>query len=336
MSGGAPDRASSSVPDALLERLRSGRSFLISSHANPDGDSIGSSLGLARILGQLGKSALVWNRDPTPTLYRPLPGTDRIHSSSDPPAGFPDDFDSFVLMECPSVDRTGLERHLEARPLINIDHHLGNSEYGAVNWVDPSAPAAGAMVFRIAQALGAFVDTETATILYLTLVTDTGGFRFSNATEEAFRSAAELVARGAEPERVAQWLYESRPAGMVRLLAEMLSTLELHHDGTIATVALTGDMFARAQAGPEDSEGLIDYPRSIAGVGAAALFRELDERRFKVSLRSRGATDVEVVARRNGGGGHRNAAGCVAEGPYHEVKRQIVGELAAALQGGQR
>ena len=317
------------APEEVLRRVRQGNRFLLTSHASPDGDAIGSEIGLARLLRSLGKGAVVWNRDPVPALYLPLPGTDRIHVGEEPPAGYPEKFDGIVVLECPSPDRTGIEAHLEALPVVNIDHHLGNQHYGEINWVDSAAPAVGEMIFRLAQGLKVDVDADTATALYLTLVTDTGGFRFSNATPAAFEAAASLVRVGANPAQVSQWLYESNPAPMIRLLAEMLQTLELHEGGRLALVRLTPEMFARAGAAAGDSEGLIDYPRSIAGVEAVALVRTREDGGRKVSLRSRGEVDVEGVARQHGGGGHKNAAGFVAEGD--DVERQVLAALAAAL-----
>ncbi|MFL6202152.1 MAG: DHH family phosphoesterase, partial [Thermoanaerobaculia bacterium] len=252
------------APEDLLKKIRLGNRFLLTSHINPDGDAIGSELGLARLLRSMGKGAVVWNRDPTPTIYRPLPGSDRVHNGEEPPAGFPDRFDAIVVLECPSPDRTGLEQHLSARPVINIDHHLGNQLYGSVNWVDSAAPAVGEMIYRLAQGLKLTLDPETASCLYLTLVTDTGGFRFSNATPVAFEAAAALVRDGAHPEQVSQWLYESQPLPVVRLIGEMLQTLAIHEGGRIATARLTPEMFDRVGAAPGDSEGLIDVPRSIA------------------------------------------------------------------------
>jgi phosphoesterase RecJ-like protein len=330
--------AATKAPEDLLYKIRQGNRFLLTSHVNPDGDAIGSELGLARILRRLGKGAVVWNRDETPALYRPLPGSDRVHSGAEPPAGFPDKFDALVVLECPSPDRTGLEQHLGALPVLNIDHHLGNQHYGAVNWVDSAAPAVGEMVFRLAQALKVALEPEIASCLYLTLVTDTGGFRFSNATPAAFEAAAALVREGAHPDQVAQWLYESQPESAIRLLGDMLGTLRLHDGGRIATVHLDPAMFERAGAGPGDSEGLIDHPRSIAGVDAVALIRQRPDGSCKVSLRSRGEADVEKVARHHGGGGHRNAAGYAVEGGAGggpadpaEIERQVVAELSEIL-----
>ena len=242
--------ATTKAPEDLLRRIRQGNRFLLTSHVNPDGDAIGSELGLARILRLQGKGAVVWNRDETPTLYRPLPGSDRIHTGAEAPAGFPERFEAVIVLECPSLDRTGLDEPLAASelPLINIDHHLGNQHYGAVNWVDSAAPAVGEMVFRLSQALKVALEPEVASALYLTLVTDTGGFRYSNATPAAFEAAAALVREGAHPEQVSQWLYESQPLAVIKLQCEMLRTLELHHGGRVATALLTTDMFERAGA----------------------------------------------------------------------------------------
>jgi len=319
------------IAQSLLARIRAGNRFLLTSHVNPDGDAIGSELGLARALSALGKTARIWNRDAAPALYAPLPGSARIVVGEEPPAGFPDAFDAAIVLECPSLDRTGLAEPLGALPLVNIDHHLGNQHYGEINWVDPMAPAVGVMVHELASALGVRIEPDAADCLYLALVTDTGGFRFGNATPRAFEAAGRLVAAGASVERVSHWLYESQPEPAIRLLGELLSTLERHGDGRVATVVLPLAAFERSGAGPGDSEGLIDVPRSIAGVEAVALLRELSAGEWKLSLRSRGGVDVEAVARARGGGGHKNAAGCRAQGELGEIREGIAAELARAV-----
>lgn len=319
------------VPESLRDRLAAAHNVLLTSHANPDGDAIGSELGLARALRALGKSVAIWNLHRTPTVYAQLPGADGIHSGEAPPPGFPAAFDLGIALECPSLERTGLAAPFSRLPLLNIDHHLGNTGYGVENWVDPAAPAVGVMVADLVLALGGRLDHEAASCLLLALNTDTGGFRFANATPEAFRAAARLVELGAEVERVSLWIYESQPEPAVRLLGELLATLERHH-GRIATVHLTLEMFRRAGAGAGDSEGLIDTPRAIAGVDAVALFRELGDNRWKISLRSRGAVDVEKIARAHGGGGHHNAAGCVFDGPLATAQSTFVAALKGAIE----
>lgn len=326
----SPGRSAGGVPSDLLEAFRSGGRFLLSSHAHPDGDAIGSEVALALLLRKAGSSATIWNADPAPDSYSGVTAEAPIHVGRTPPAGFPDEFDFVVPLECPRLDRTGLEEALRLLPILNIDHHLGNQLYGRANWVDTEAPAVAEMVLRLARALDLDIDETTATALYLGLSTDTGSFRFSNATPRAFEAAAELVRHGARPERVATWVYESRSPGALRLLAETLGTLELHSDGRVASVRLELSMFERAGARQTDSEGLIDHPRSIRGVEAVALFRERPEGDVKVSLRSRGRIDVGAIASRRGGGGHRNAAGCLVEG--RDDEQTVIAELATAVE----
>lgn len=320
------------VPEVLLQRIRQGHRFLLTSHVNPDGDAIGSALGAARMLRSLGKSATIWLRDPLPSVFEKLPGAARIHVGAEPPAGFPEAFDTIWALECPSPERTGLESAIvNGLPLLNTDHHLGNAHYGTVNWIDTGSPACGELVLRIAKGLTATLDEDAACCLYLALTSDTGGFRFSNATVGAFEAGAELVRQGAKPERVSQWLYESQPEPAIRLLGAMIGTLALHHGGRIATAKLTQDMFRAAGATAGDSEGLIDTPRSIAGVEVTMLARGLGDGRTKVSLRSRGAIDVQAVAQRHGGGGHRNAAGCTLTGDEDAVLALLLPELGQAV-----
>lgn len=321
-------------PEALLQHLRAADRFLLSGHLNPDGDSIGSGLGLARLLAHLGKTTTIWNRDETPAVYRALPGADRIHIGVEPPfSRLHDHFDVVVTLECPSLDRTGLEDSLKDLPILNLDHHLGNGNYGVVNWVDAGSPALGEMILRLSRALGVPLGREAATALLVALSSDTGGFRFANATARAFEAGARLVTAGADPTEVSRWLHESQPEPSLRLLGEMLGSLEVTERGSVASVLLTAEMFSRAGASPAHSEGLINQPRSIAGVKAVALVREIEPGTCKVSLRSRGSLDVERIARSHSGGGHRNAAGFVASGDPETVRKQAVRELSQEVDG---
>lgn len=319
------------VPDSLLQALRNGQRFLLTGHRRPDGDSLGSALGLARILRQLGKGAQVWNRDEMPPAYSQLSGSGRIHVGETPPEGFPEKFDYSICLECPSLERTGLAESLSQIPILNLDHHLGNELYGETNWVDTGAPALGEMIYRLAGALGVAVDAATATSLYTAVMTDTGGFRFGNTTPAAFDVAAALVRLGAQPDDVSHWIYESQSEATLRLLGEMLRTLELHHGGRIATVQLLEEMFQRAGATAADAEDLVDYPRSIAGVDAVALIRQQGPSNFKGSLRSRNDIDVESIARSYGGGGHKNAAGFETDAKPTQLIAELVESLGKAL-----
>jgi phosphoesterase RecJ-like protein len=320
------------IPESLSARVAAAGTILITSHANPDGDAIGSELGLAAALEAAGKRVTVWNADPTPPGYSRLPGADRIHVGAAPPAGFPAGFALAIVLECPTLDRSGLGDRLVELPIVNIDHHLGNSGYGVENWIEPQRAAVALLVAELVEAIDAPLPVEAANCLLVGLRTDTGGFRFANADPDAFRGAARLVERGARVEQVAQWLDESRSEGSIRLLGEMLATLERHAAGRVASVHVRLEMFERAGATVGDSESLVDVPRTIDGVQAVVLLRELAEDDWKISLRSRGAVDVEAIARRHGGGGHRNAAGCRFEGTLDRACDRFVAELERAIE----
>lgn len=319
-----------SAPLALLNELREGQRFLVTSHLSPDGDAVGSSLGLARLLCSAGKVAQVWLHDSVPTIYRHLPGCNRIHVGPKAPDAL-DTFDGMIVLECPTMDRSGLEEIASSLKLINIDHHLGNSNYGAANWVDSAAPAVSEMILSLSEELRLRVDEKTANCLLLALVSDTGSFRFSNTTARAFDAASHLVRAGAQPTQIAGWLFESRSQTSLKLLQEMLSSLEMHQSGVLATALLTEEMFARSGASSADTEGLIDFPRSLEGVEAVGLIRSIDPGQSKVSLRSRGKVNVEEVARRYGGGGHKNAAGFRIDQPPAEARAAVVEGLTEAL-----
>ena len=324
-------RATAMTPESVVAALATPRRILLTSHQNPDGDAIGSELALARILRGAGREVTIWNYHATPPVYRALPGADAIHSGVTPPPGFPDAFDLVIVLECPTLDRTGLAEPLSALPQVNVDHHLGNPGYGIAHWVDVEAPAVAVMFAEIARLAGWTIDPVAASCLLVGLDTDTGGFRFSNATPRAHRAAAALIEEGASPELVSKWVYESQSVASVRLLGRMLETLEVADEGRIASVYLTREMFRASGAAPGDSENLVDVPRGIDGVAGVVLLREIGEGEWKVSLRSRGDVDVQSIARRHGGGGHRNAAGCKARGALAAIRAGLVAEVAKAI-----
>ena len=312
---------------AALARLRRASRVLLTSHAAPDGDALGSELGLAEVARALGIAVTIVNRDPHPAPLGFLPGLETIRVEVELPAGFEREFDLAVLLECPGLDRPALAG-LERLPLLNIDHHLENARYAEVNVVDEDAPAVGEMVLAIAEAAGVAVTESMATNLYAALVTDTGDFRYSNATPRAFAAAARLVTAGARPAQIAEALWEHNPERVVRLTAEVLGTLELLAGGRLAVISCDRAMLERAGARPEDTENLINIPRGIDGVRVAVFFKALKDGAVRVSLRSRGDVDVQGVAKAFGGGGHRNAAGCTIAGTVAEARPRL---LAAAL-----
>jgi phosphoesterase RecJ-like protein len=316
---------------AAVERLRSATRALVTCHRRPDGDALGSELALALLAEQLGVETVIVNRDVTPTSLSELPGVERVLVAARLPEGFPDGFELVVTLECPELDRAGFD-NLDRLPILNIDHHPANLRFGDVNFVDETSPAVGEMMWRMFRAAGVAPSPEAATNTYLALSTDTGDFRYSNATNRAFLAAAEMVESGADPTRVADWVHGRRSAAAIRLLGEALQSLTLEAGGRLATIELDEAAFARCEASPADSEDIINHPRSIAGVQAVVFLKQWEPGVVRVSLRSKGDVDVRGVAARFGGGGHANAAGCTLNGDLATARDSIIKVIAEDLE----
>jgi phosphoesterase RecJ-like protein len=311
-------------------KLKEAYRVLLTCHRNPDGDAIGSELALAELAGKIGVKAVIVNRDETPANLKKLPGADQVVVTDELPEDFPEKYDLVITVECPQIERTGFDG-LTRLPILNIDHHPDNPAYGVVNYLDPSSPAVGEMVWRLFGEIGVLPSADAATNMFAALSTDTGDFRYSNATGRAFRAAAEMVDAGAQPPAVANWVHNNRSLASVRLLGESLRTLRILCAGKLALITADQEAFERAEAGPEDTEETVNIPRSIAGVQAVAYFKQWEPEVVRVSLRSRGPVDVRAVASSFGGGGHPNAAGCTINGALAEVEEKVASAVAAAL-----
>ena len=314
--------------DAIARILRivcDHETFLITSHARPDGDAIGSALGLMHLLEPMGKRVTVAFADRIPTMYRCLPGIERIVPEL--PTEIPD---VAILLECDSIERTGFKQ-IEARMIVNIDHHQSGRSFADFNWIDPTACAVGVMVYQLAIASGEEITAAMAGCLYAAVLTDTGAFTFACTDAFTFGLAEHLLERGADSTGIAQAIYFSHPESKVRLLGAALSNLEI--DGEVAWTYVTLDDMERSNAIVEDCEGIVNYLISILGVRAAVFLRELPTgNRFRLNLRSKGTVDVAEVAERFGGGGHRNASGCTIDGPIAEAAPLLVSELHLACR----
>jgi phosphoesterase RecJ-like protein len=316
--------------DAIARILRivcDNETFLITSHARPDGDAIGSALGFMHLVESMGKRVTVAFADRIPMMYRCLPGIERI--VPDLPIEL---HDVAILLECDSIQRTGFEA-IEAGMLVNIDHHQSGRNFADFNWIDPTACAVGAMVYQLAVASGEEISPEMASCLYSAILTDTGAFTFACTDASTFGLAEHLLERGADANAIAQSIYFSHPESKVRILGAALSRLEI--DGEVAWTFVTLDDMERANAIVEDCEGIVNYLISILGVRAAVFLREIPTGdRFRLNLRSKGVIDVAEVAERFGGGGHRNASGCTIDGPLTEAIPVLVNELHLACRSG--
>lgn len=304
----------------VLRQIEQRRRFLLTSHARPDGDAIGSALACAQILRQLGKDAEVVLHDPVPRIYQPLPFADRV-VQTDRVNGH---YEAAILLECDSIQRTRLEG-LENQFLISIDHHASGRPFAHVNWIDPHATATAELVHQLATAAGVKISREIATCLYTALLTDTGSFMFKGTNEQTFALARELVLAGADPAQCAQNVYFAHSTAKMRLLGAALSNL--HREGPLAWIWVTRDQMERSQAKEEDCEGIVNYALSIQDVELAAFFREMADGRYRVSLRSKGKLNVAEIAERFGGGGHECASGCSIDGPLSMAVSKIMREI---------
>ena len=312
----------------IVADIAAHNSFLIATHENPDGDAVGSALALANYLTKLGKEVTVHMGEPVPELYAFLPWADRVVNV------IPDrDFDTCLVLDVGEFKRAGQEvaRCGKIGKFINIDHHLHCEPFGAINLIDPQAAATGVLIHRIIKAAGHPVDYEVALCIYTAIITDTGSFRYSNANQEAFVTAGEMVACGVNAWFLAEKLYESQPRPRLELLALALQTLDFSPAGDVASITVTIDMYKKTGTSAEITDGFINYPRSIRGVEVALFFREIEADLYKVGFRSKGKVNVSALSAEFGGGGHHNAAGCVVAGNLADVKGKILSHLAKVL-----
>jgi phosphoesterase RecJ-like protein len=220
--------------------------------------------------------------------------------------------------------------------LLNLDHHITTEPFGDLNYVDPEAASVGVLAYKIIQGLGHPLSRDAAECIYASILADTGCFRYSSTDPECLRIAAELLERGVDPWEMTVRVYEQQPLARMKLLAEVLNTLEVAPGGKLATITITREMVARTGTHLDLTDGFINYARSIDGVEVAASFREPEDgsRSWRVSFRSRGNVDVSAIAQKFGGGGHKNAAGCAIEGDQAAVRARIAAEVAQALGQG--
>jgi len=314
--------------ESICRVFRERERFLIACHENPEGDAIGSELALALALRKTGKTATVLNSDPVPENLLFLPGADTVRSDEDGSR-----YEVAVVLDCGSPERTGrVGAELRKCPLtVNIDHHLTNGRHGDHCLVDPEAAATGVLVYRILSTMGIPVDPSIAVNLYVSILTDTGSFRYSNANPEAFEIAGEMIRHGVDPWSVSEKVYESQSRERIGLLGRVLSSLEIAGGGKIAAITTMRKDLDEFRLKKDSLEGFINYPRSIAGVEVAVAFREEGDGEFRVSLRSKGRVDVARIADGFGGGGHRNASGCSVRGPLSDAKRRVFEALGKAL-----
>lgn len=320
----------------VLERIRDDRAFLLATHESPDGDALGSLVGMHGLLAGLGKDVAMFIPPedlPLPYEYRSLPLEDLVQS---PPADTAQR--TVVFLDCGNIDRISAQALREGAHLVNLDHHHDNTHFGTLNYVVPSASCTAEIVWDLMHGLGVAPTSVVALALYVGLITDTGRFMYENTGPEAHRMAAELIEAGVDVPGTYRRLYEELPEAKLTLSARALGRLQRLEGGELTLAVLHAEDFRQAGAEDVHSEGIIDQLRAVQGTKVAVLVRELTtgERagQHKVSLRATDDIDVSAIAREQGGGGHRRAAGFTSSLPLEELIAFL--RAAVAAQQGQR
>ena len=313
--------------ERLAQELRAGRSVAISTHINADGDGCGSETALSRLLGQMGIRSRIVNPTPWPEMYKFLLGDD-VRDASDIGAKALKEADVFIVLDISDVKRLGALADAVRKltiPKLVIDHHLPSDEPPSkLMLTDTAACATGELIYDFATCLGLEITPDIARALYVALLTDTGGFRFSNTTARCLSVAGQLIASGVEPEEMYGRLYASMPVGRLHLLRDALATLEVDPEYGISWISVAAGAAEQYGLRSEDLEGIAEHPRSIGGTRLALFFRDLGHDKVKVSFRSIGTVDVNKFAKLFGGGGHARAAGALIEGSLDYVRHAVV------------
>lgn len=320
---------------SIGHRLASAQSVLLTTHANPDGDAVGSVLGLAHLLRAAGKKVCCVNDDPVPRLYAWLPAADMMTLTKDLPAEA--EMDVAVILDAARVERTGQVAKIlpRANALLVLDHHLESSPEGEMAYLDPGSSAVGEIVLDLADAMGLPLSREAAVCLYVSIVTDTGGFRFQNTTPRTHRLVARLLEAGVDAADVARRVFDVLSVGKLELLRRVLDRMERTCGGRLAHSYVTMKDFVEASATVEDLDGVVNYTRNIEGGEVGMLFRETADGATKVSARSGNSFNCAVFFAPYGGGGHALAAGATLKMPLMQARDEVVRRAAQEL-GGER
>ncbi len=304
----------------VIERLKKENGkILIFTHENPDADGIGSMLGLYNFLKKKGKDVVCGMKDDIPYICNFLPGIEQIKRLP-----LEEEFDVGILVDAAGVFRAGTE--INAKEIIRIDHHIGGEFHGIDDYINPYAPSTTCLIAEILKNWDeTSIDKDIATCLYTGLLTDTGSFRYQNVSEETFEIAKFLVSKGANPSYIATMVYERNKLNVLQLLQKTLSTLQLFNNGKIAGLIVKREFLKETNTLEEDTEGFVNYARSIVGVEVGfILIQKEDLLTWRCSLRGKGKVDVQKIAKKLGGGGHKDAAGCKLVGEEEEVKNRLV------------
>lgn len=316
----------------VINALEEAKGIVLITHKNPDSDGVGSQIALFHMLRAMGKQVWIHNHDPVPRICRFLAGSEVATFGE----GFNqlDSVDVVVSLDCADINRLAMTDSFFANKcLINIDHHTSNTQFGNINLVDSRYCATGAMVYDLMHALKQSLTKDIASAIYAALLTDTNRFQLSSVTPEVHYLAAELIKAGVHPEKAASAIYASNRLQRLDLLQRSLKTMSLTHDNRVAWLHVTAEMYEKSGGDSEDTEGFIDYARSLVGVEYAVFIRpdDIAKNGWKASFRCKAGNDVSSIATALGGGGHRYAAGCNLVGDLDEISQQIATEISKVI-----
>lgn len=321
-----------SIPLAS-QAIREARSIVMACHVNPDGDALGSMLGLALALEPLGKDLTIISADGIPEIYRFLPRVDLVRTTSDTEA-----FDLAIVLDSGDLKRVGAETVpivRRAAKMIDIDHHA-SGVFGDIAVLATSSASTSEIVYDLLIHMGLPITPEIAICLFTGVITDTGSFRFQNVTPPTFRIAADLIEYGAPPAFVSENVFDNRSLAATRLLGAALSTLRYTPDEKVIWAVVKNEDFERFGGTDQDTEGIVNFVRGVRGADVGVLFRELPDGSVRTSLRSREHVNVAEIAQQFGGGGHKMAAGCTLPGPLAAAERTLIEAVVKATASGER
>ena len=313
------------MKEAIAQFIRDSRRVIVITHVAPDGDAIGSLLGLSWALRWLGKECTLACADPMPKRFAYLPGSEAIVTG---PEG---EYDLVISLDCGDLERLGAayDETLASLPIVNIDHHVTNTHFGAVNWVDTGAASAAEMVLDLVESLGVPLDSGIALCLLNGIVTDTRGFRTPNTTPRTMRAVLKLMEAGAQLPEITDHVFNRRPFSTICLWARVLNGIQL--DGRIIWSQITRTMRQEC-AFPENGDGgLVNFLGTTYEADVAIVFIEKDDGRTKVEMRAVPGVDVSGVALGLGGGGHPQAAGCTLDGDLYEARERVLTAIKEAI-----
>lgn len=308
------------INPAIRELIKNSNNIAIMSHIMPDGDNIGSSLALYNALNKIGKNVMFMLDDDVPEIFKLLKGAHQVVKP-----GIYHDFDLIIALDCGDSGRLGkCEKYLEDKKVINIDHHVSNTNFGLYNLVDTAAAATSEIVFKLIRELCIPLDKDICDCLYTGIVTDTGQFQYSNTTDLTHEIAADLIKHGVEPAKLYKAIYQNNSKCKMRLIGEAISGMRFHYHDKIASMTLTNEVFKSIGAKDEDADGIINFARDISGIEIAILFKETDDGKVKIGFRSKDYINVNEIAQEFGGGGHKRAAGATVTGEVEEIKYKVI------------